>query len=82
VTDQTAGPKQALEDLPPSANYVLDVLDADGELTAAELSDRTSLPVSTVQDALARLKQSDVVESRPDPRDARRTLYDIRMNPN
>jgi DNA-binding MarR family transcriptional regulator len=82
VTDQTAGRERVSEDLPPSANYVYDVLAQDGELTAAELSDQTSLPVSTVQDALARLKHADIVSSRPDPRDARRTLYDIRMNPN
>ena len=82
MTDTTTPSEDRLEDLPPSANYVYDVLGDDGELSAAELADRTNLPVSTVYDALRRLQSEDAIESRPDPGSPGRLLYDIRMSAN
>jgi DNA-binding MarR family transcriptional regulator len=77
VTDQTAGHDDAREDLPPSANYVYDVLDREGPLTVAQLIDRTNLPEPTVRFALDRLGGQCNLSKTRDSGDARKVLYNI-----
>jgi len=64
-----------LDDLPPSVKLVYLVLQESETLTQSELGDRTLLPDRTVRYALTRLEDRDLVEKRPDLRDARRQEY-------
>ncbi|WP_082146836.1 MarR family transcriptional regulator [Halostagnicola sp. A56] len=64
-------------DLPPSAKLVYLILQEGGEMTQAELRDRTTLPDRTVRYALERLDAAGVLRSRPSASDARQSLYSI-----
>jgi len=50
------------ETLPPSAGYVLDVLEREGETTLAALQQHTYLAESTAWDGLTTLEERDLVE--------------------
>ena len=66
-----------IEDLPPSAKFVLWVLEDIGPVTQQELCDEITLPPRTVRWALDRLEDEGIIESRPYTRDARQSLYRI-----
>ncbi|WP_226041586.1 helix-turn-helix domain-containing protein [Natrinema sp. DC36] len=66
-----------IDGLPPSAKFVLWVLEDEGELTQQELCDTITLPARTVRWALNRLEDEGIVESRPYTRDARKSVYTI-----
>ncbi|PGF16169.1 MarR family transcriptional regulator [Natrinema sp. CBA1119] len=63
VTDLIDTPRDAvLEELPPSAKYVVFVLEGeDGSVTRCELQKRTDLPDRTLDRALDRLEAADVI---------------------
>jgi DNA-binding MarR family transcriptional regulator len=67
----------SLEDLPPSAKFVLWVLEDEGELTQKELCEKITLPARTVRWALARLEDEEIIESRTYLQDARQDVYSI-----
>lgn len=76
MTDQ----QSILEDLPPGPTLVHRVLqeeEEEAELTQQEIIDETMLNPRTVRWALERLVDEDLVESRPNPRDARQDLYSV-----
>ncbi|GAB3669511.1 MarR family transcriptional regulator [Halopiger thermotolerans] len=66
-----------LEDLPPSAKFVLWVLEDIGPVTQQELCEEITLPARTVRWALTRLEDEGIVESTPYTRDARQDVYTI-----
>lgn len=67
-----------VEDLSPSCKLVALVLQEEGALTTTELADRTFLPERTVNDALTRLQNADVVAARPHlEEDARAYIYTL-----
>ena len=65
----------AADDLPPSAERVLDVLVRRGPLTHKDLVAATGMPARTLRFALARLRGSGCVHWRWSLRDARQRLY-------
>ena len=65
----------AADDLPPSAERVLEILGTRGPLTHKELVAATRLPPRTLRFALARLREIGRVHWRWSLRDARQRLY-------
>lgn len=61
MTDEISPRREQQDDLPPSCRFVLDVLAREGELTRQELLDETTLPESTLDDALRTLENRDRV---------------------
>ena len=72
---------RALEDVPPSAKLVFKVLEYNGALTQKEIVRRSMLSQRTVRDALARLREIDVVAERVYIPDARQSLYELTVAP-
>ncbi|GGM64415.1 DNA-binding MarR family transcriptional regulator [Halarchaeum rubridurum] len=66
-----------VEDLPPASKLVYLTLEDAAPATQRELAEATMLPRRTIRDALRRLRDVDVVEARPNPRDGRMRLYDV-----
>lgn len=64
-----------LVDLPPSSKLVYRILDEDGALTQRQIRQRALLPARTTRDALAKLREADLVEERMYVPDARKRLY-------
>ncbi len=65
-------------DLPPSAKFVLKILEYEGELTQKDIVDKTFLPPRTVRYALSILLKKGLIRERYDlSRDARRKIYFI-----
>ncbi|ELY96742.1 hypothetical protein C482_15246 [Natrialba chahannaoensis JCM 10990] len=61
-----------VDDLPPSSKYVVFALEAaGGSLTRSELQERTGLPTRTLDRALDRLDDGDVVHRDRDADDLR-----------
>lgn len=63
--------------LPPSAKFILQVLDERNAVAREEILDECA-PIyaeTTVDDALAELREADHVETMTDPVDTRRRLY-------
>ena len=70
----------ASDELPPSCQYVLHVLQEKQPLTLQEIVDETELPESTAQWALRRLKNCGHISADRDPKDLRRDEYKIRVD--
>lgn len=70
--------KQAEEliDMPPSAKYILKILELEGPLTVKEISRLTLLPQRTVRYALSILSEKKLVRKRVNLRDARQAFYE------
>ncbi|QLG47909.1 MarR family transcriptional regulator [Natrinema halophilum] len=68
---------EEIEGLPPSAKFVLWILEDEGELTQQELNEQITLPSRTVRWALNRLEDEEIIESRPYTGDARKSVYTI-----
>lgn len=65
-------------DLPPSAKFVLKILEYEGELTQRDIVEKTFLPSRTVRYALSILLKRGLIKERYDlSRDARRKIYFI-----
>jgi len=64
-------------DLPPSARHVAHALQEEGPLTQRELIVLTSLPASTVDDALVRLSDQGLLTSRRRLDDNRKQQYEL-----
>lgn len=67
----------AVCELPPSAKLVLYVLLEEGEGTLDDLAAESRLPPRTVRYAPTRLETAGLVSSRPDLRDARRSIFTV-----
>lgn len=67
-----------LEDMPPSVKLVYKVLEYEGECTLPDVREETLLPQRTARYALERLEAEELVDKRPNPSDARQSLYTIR----
>ncbi|WP_324757055.1 helix-turn-helix domain-containing protein [Haloarcula montana] len=63
-----------LDDLPPSAKYVYDVVDRDGPLSRQELQERTGLPETTLDDAVKTLENRDYLLRTRDSEDLRQVV--------
>lgn len=63
--------------LSPSAKLVLAAIEV-GENSRAEVAELTLLPKRTLDAALCQLRGADLIVRRPDPTDARRTIYVVR----
>jgi hypothetical protein len=71
-------PKQRFErllNLPPSSKLVYKVLEDESPLTQRGIRERALLPARTTRDALAKLKDADLVEEQLYVPDARKRLY-------
>jgi len=80
TTTVMSGPidRDDLEALPPAPTAVYQALrTGDGEMTRQEIADATMLKERTVEDALGRLRDADLVASRPSGDDARKRLHRI-----
>jgi len=77
-SDSESTPEQRFDrlvDLPPSSKLVYRILDEDGALTQRQIRQRALLPARTTRDALAKLREADLVEERMYVPDARKRLY-------
>lgn len=70
---------QRIEKLPPSAKLVFKVLEYSGFLTQKQIAEESYLPSRTVRYALNRLKDEQMLEERFYFKDARQSLYGIRV---
>lgn len=68
---------EALEDLPPSCVLAYRVLSELGESSSETVAEEAYMSDRTARHALSKLEEADVVESRTDPTELRRLLYDI-----
>ncbi|QOJ78698.1 NAD(+)/NADH kinase [Infirmifilum lucidum] len=68
---------EELRELPPSAKFVLKVLEDEGELGISEIIDLTGLPERTVRHALALLSSRGFIEKLEDPVNPKRILYRV-----
>lgn len=66
-----------IADVPPSAKLVFKVLEYNGGLTQKEIVERSMLSQRTVRDALARLREIDIVSEEVYIPDARQNLYKL-----
>lgn len=57
-----SSPRKSVEDLPPSAKFLLRVLEERGPATSSSLAAQTGLPLRTIQHALKILRERDLVE--------------------
>lgn len=67
--------------LPPSAKFVLRVLESRRYATFAEILEETGLPERTVKHALKRLREAGMVKAVPCITDARRRVYVLCYTP-
>lgn len=65
----------AIEDLPPSAKLVWEILDEEGELTISELTHHARLSDPTVRYALNRLEDADLIDEETSMTDRRKNVY-------
>jgi len=63
-----------VDDLPPSAKYVLDVVEREGPIRRQDLLKETDLPERTLDDALNRLTSRDYLSVTRDNRDLRQVV--------
>lgn len=64
-------------DMPPSAKFVLKMLELKGPMSARELAEETRLPERTVRYALAELLRRNLVRRSVNLRDARQVYYEL-----
>lgn len=69
--------ERTIADVPPSAKLVYKVLEYNGALTQKQIVERSMLSQRTVRDALARLREIDVVSEEVYIPDARQNLYEL-----
>jgi DNA-binding MarR family transcriptional regulator len=65
-----------LAEFPPSAKLVYRVLEEDAPLTQQAICEQSQLPPRTARYALDRLESEELIESWPNPIDARQSLYE------
>jgi DNA-binding MarR family transcriptional regulator len=66
-----------VDDLPPSAKYVLNVVEREGPIRRQELLAETALPERTLDDALDRLNSRDFLSVTRDTRDLRQVVAEM-----
>lgn len=69
--------KSNTDDIPPSARFVLDVLERDGESSRQDLLAATELPEATLDRALDSLRDANKVTKTSKPDDVRQVVYRI-----
>jgi len=68
--------RDEIEALPPAPTAVFNALrEGDGEMTLQEIADTTFIKQRTVSDALGRLREEDLVDSRWSTDDARERVH-------
>jgi len=70
---------QRIADVPPSAKLVYKVLEYDGAMTQKGIVEHSMLSQRTVRDALARLRELEVVSEEVYIPDARQNLYTLSL---
>lgn len=65
-----------LMEIPPSAKYILKILELEGPLTVKEIANITLLPQRTIRHALSILSEKGLVRRRVNLRDARQAYYE------
>lgn len=73
-------PTHRLEDLPPSAKLVAVVLANEGPLSQTELIEKSLLPQRTAREAITRLEERDLLNTRVSYSDARKRLYSLTID--
>ena len=63
------------KDAPPSAKYILKVLQYEGSMTQKEIVDSSMLPARTVRSALSYLVKKGLIAQRTSIRDTRQSIY-------
>jgi DNA-binding MarR family transcriptional regulator len=66
-----------IDDLPPSAKYVLDVVEREGSIRRQELINETDLPARTIDRALDRLHTGDHIVKTRESRDLRQIVAKV-----
>lgn len=77
TTVPAEAPSRRLSDLPPSAKLVAVVLTHEGPLSQTELIEETLLPQRTAREAIDRLEDRGLLETRVSYTDARKRLYSL-----
>lgn len=72
--------ERTIADVPPSAKLVYKVLEYNGALTQKQIVERSMLSQRTVRDALARLREIDIVTEEVYIPDARQNLYELTVS--
>lgn len=72
----------AVEDLPLSARFILNILESNGWTTQKEIISSTALSTRTVKHALKMLRRSELIVERRNLGDIRRKLYRINIGEN
>ncbi len=67
-----------LEKAPPSAKFIVKLLQYEGQLTQKEIIDMSSLQIRTVRHGLNYLKSKGIIEERKSLRDARFSIYKLK----
>jgi len=85
ITKESLEKKYALikeiQEIPPSAKYILKVLEAEGPLSVKEIAEKTLLSPRTVRYSLALLIKRGLVKKLVDLRDTRQTYYEAVTSP-
>ena len=68
---------EEVADMPPSAKFVLKILELEGPLNVKEIAELTLLPERTVRYALAELLRRGLVRRKTSLRDARQVYYEL-----
>lgn len=69
--------KENVNNMPPSVKLIVKTLQHEAPLTQQELSQSTLLPSRTVRYALNRLKETNAIDVKPNPQDARQNIYSL-----
>lgn len=72
------GPSPVLQDAPPSARFVLKLLEYEGPLTQQEMIRESGLSPRTIRNALTFLLAEELVTKEPSLRDARQDVYTLK----
>jgi len=75
------GGRDGRDELPPSAKYVLDVVEREGPLARQALLDQTWLAESTVDDALRTLESRHFIHRSRKSDDLTQVLIESRQSP-
>lgn len=74
---RTSSDGTSLADLPPSSKLIHKILEHEGELTQQELLAESRLPQRTLRHGIDLLREEGMIDSRPNPDDARQSVYSL-----
>ena len=67
-----------INDAPPSAKFILKLLQYEGPLTQKDIISLSSLQIRTVRHGISYLKKKDLIEENKTLRDARFSIYRLK----